>query len=58
MEVSGRPGTCTLLDKRKNDGRTVESNPVIRNGYGTLPTGACIAGTDSYLAVPRTAGIS
>ena len=25
---------------------------------GTLPTGACIAGTDPYLAVPRTAGIS
>ena len=58
MVVSGRPDTCTLLDKRKNVGRTDVSNPVIRNGYGTLPTGACIAGTDSYLAVPRTAGIS
>ena len=58
MVVSGRPDTCTLLDKRKNVGRTDVSNPVIRNGYGTLPTGACIAGTNPYLAVPRSAGIS
>lgn len=58
MVVSGRSDTCTLLDKCKNAGRTYVSNPVIWNGYGTLPTGACIAGTNPYMAVPWSAGIS
>lgn len=39
-------------------GGLMVSNPGYSEWIGTLSTGACIAGTDSYLAVPRTAGIS